>query len=282
MVRGSDGFIEQFQTDGFNSRIWELYLFAAFVEMGYGIDRSHASPDFSCRGLRGEVCVEAVTVNPTLDGSGRVVPPPPVNTPEAIRAFERHYMPIRYGSPLTSKLARRYWEREHVAGKPLVFAIHDFHAPLSMLISRAALPVYLYGYDHEWERDEDRRLHIRSHRIESHRWGKKVIPSGFFDLPDAENISAVLFSNSGTISKFDRMGILAGFGSPSPPRREGIAYDNDPNATEGRPFRKTVSPPDYTESWTEGISVYHNHRANVPLDTSPFLVRLTIAFFRAA
>jgi hypothetical protein len=43
--------------------------------------------------------------------------------------------------------------------------------------------------------------------------GQKVIPSGFFDLPGPENVSAVLFSNSGTISKFNRMGVVAGFGS---------------------------------------------------------------------
>ena len=32
--------IEQFQTSGFDARIWELYLFAALSEAGYGIDRS--------------------------------------------------------------------------------------------------------------------------------------------------------------------------------------------------------------------------------------------------
>ena len=39
-------FIEQFQTTGFDARLWELYLFAAFSEMGYRIDRIHAVPDF--------------------------------------------------------------------------------------------------------------------------------------------------------------------------------------------------------------------------------------------
>lgn len=34
---------------------------------------------------------------------------------------------------------------------------------------------------------------------------KKQIPSGFFNLPDAENVSAVLFTNTGTIPKFLRM-----------------------------------------------------------------------------
>jgi hypothetical protein len=45
----ADGnFVEQFQSTGFDARIWELYLFAAFTEIGYEISRIHAIPDFCC------------------------------------------------------------------------------------------------------------------------------------------------------------------------------------------------------------------------------------------
>jgi hypothetical protein len=45
----ADGnFVEQFQTTGFDARIWELYLFAAFREMFYKINRTHSAPDFAC------------------------------------------------------------------------------------------------------------------------------------------------------------------------------------------------------------------------------------------
>jgi len=37
-------FIEQFQTTGFDARIWELYLFATFAELGYLVDRSKSAP----------------------------------------------------------------------------------------------------------------------------------------------------------------------------------------------------------------------------------------------
>ena len=237
-------FVQQFQTDGFDARIWELYLFAAFVEMGYSVDRSRSAPDFVCQGMPGTFCVEATTVGPTRDQSGSIVSPPALDTPEGIRAFRNEYMPIKYGSALRSKLLKRYWEREHVAGRPLVFAIHDFQAPMSMLMSRSALPLYLYGYDEDWEHDAAGNLHIHPRKVENHRWGDKVVPSGFFDLPDAENVSAVLFSNSGTISRFDRMGVLAGFGSPRVRLvREGFVLDHDPNATEPKRFRKLVRPP---------------------------------------
>jgi hypothetical protein len=32
-------------------------------------------------------------------------------------------MPIKYAGPLTAKLAKKYWEKKHVKGKPLLFAI---------------------------------------------------------------------------------------------------------------------------------------------------------------
>ncbi|MBD3831753.1 MAG: hypothetical protein IE910_00155 [Brevundimonas sp.] len=257
-------FIEQFQTTGFDQRIWELYLFAAFIEMGYELDRRHAVPDFSLVGLRGAFSVEAVTVgaSPT-----EKLAPPVRDTVEGMRTYLQDYMPIKFGSALYSKLRKRYWERENVAGRPLVFAIEDFSSPGSMVETRVALDIYLYGYDHNWTRDAEGRLVITPRRIETHRWGKKVIPSGYFRQPDAENISAVLFSNSGTIAKFNRMGVLAGFGDPDLlVMREGLIVNHNPNATEAIPFRHVVNDPRYSENWGEGLDVFHNPNALHPLD----------------
>ena len=108
MMRWSEdldgNFVEQFQTTGFNSRLWELYLFATFVEMEYHIEHSHAAPDFACRGILGEFTVEATTVNPSRDQDGSVRPRPPRDSPEQQRAFLHEYMPIKFGNALTSKL----------------------------------------------------------------------------------------------------------------------------------------------------------------------------------
>ena len=114
-------------------------------------------------------------------------------------------MPITFGSTLKSKLDKKYWEKPHVAGKPFLFAIQDFSAPGSMVYTRSALPTYLYGYEFDWTYGSNGLLKIIPKKIAEHRWGSKVIPSGFFDLPDAENVSAVLINNSGTIAKFKRM-----------------------------------------------------------------------------
>ena len=259
-------FIQQFQTTGFDARLWELYLFATFVEMGYRIDRIHAVPDFACTGVLGEFTVEAMTVNPTRDKTGQIIPPPSRNTQKELRDFLSEYMPIKFGSTLTSKLAKKYWEKPNVAGKPLLFAIQDFSAPASMVFTRSALPIYLYGYDSDWTHDSNGLLKIIPKRIAEHRWSDKIIPSGFFDLPGTENVSAVLFNNSGTVSKFKRMGVLAGFGSRRLVMiREGHAIDHDPNVTVPRPFRYVVTDSDYNETWGEGLDVFHNPRAKHPI-----------------
>ena len=104
-------FIEQFQTTGFDARLWELYLFATFVEAGYRIADVQAVPDFLCEGLFGEFAVEATTVNPTQDKRGRPVPPPPQETREQKQRYSKEYMPIKYASTLSSKLKRKYWEK---------------------------------------------------------------------------------------------------------------------------------------------------------------------------
>jgi hypothetical protein len=261
----SDGnFVEQFQTTGFDARIWELYLFATFSEIGYEIDRTKAVPDFTCKSPGQEICVEATTVGPSLNGP--LAHPPSLETEDGRQAFLKEFLPLKFGSALYSKFQKKYWERENVRGKPLVFAIADFQGGQSMLMSRSALPIYLYGYDWDWHRDGDGILHIVPRRVENHQWGTKKSPSGFFNLDGAQYISAVVFNNSGTISKFLRMGKLAGFGSGRVAIiRSGYAVDHDPNASEPLRFQKFVNEGDYSETWVEGFDVYHNPKALHPL-----------------
>jgi hypothetical protein len=92
-------------------------------------------------------------------------------------------------------------------------------------------------------------------------------------------VAAVVFSDSGTISKFNRMGLLAGFGSPRLRlERVGFAVDHDPNATEPKRFRHSLNDPAYEESWAEGLEVWHNPRAKNPLDarTLPTVAHLRL------
>jgi hypothetical protein len=264
----ADGnFIEQFQTTGFDARVWELYLFAMLVEAGCAFERAAPMPDFCARSVFGQVCIEATTVNPSLDGKGNPIPPPPQDTPEQTEAYDEHYMSIRFAGRLTAKLSERYWERPHVAGKPLVIAVQDFHAPMSMLTTRTALALYLYGIKYTWSQDAEGELVIKPEKFGQHVWGTKVVQSGFFNLPDSENISAVIGNASATISKFNRLGVVAGFGSKDVRLiRSGTAVRPDKDALEPIAFTHDVNDPGYAETWIEGMDVFHNPKALHPLE----------------
>lgn len=273
----ADGnFVQQFQTTAFDSRIWELYLYAALLELGLYVNKEHEAPDFEVRRGGRRAFVEAVIVGPSpkdppldLGPDGR----PEMHSPEKVRELIKSRMPIRFGSALYSKLTRDapYWELEHVKGHPLIFAVADFHENQSMTWTSPALLEYLYGVTHDFLFDEAGRLVIRPLKIEAHEYQGKIIPSGFFFQPGAENVSGVLFSSSGTISKFNRMGQLAGFGLPNQRiYRVGVRHRHDPNAALPIPFFHEVKQGVVTETWAEGLSMFHNPRATRPVDPEMF------------
>ena len=113
-------FVKDFQTTGFNSRLWELYLFAALVEEGFKLDRNHSQPDFIASTSGQTVAIEATTVNPTIGDDGRPVEPPEPKNSDELAALLREYMPIKFGSPLFQKAEeKRLGERARSR-----FAIH--------------------------------------------------------------------------------------------------------------------------------------------------------------
>jgi len=266
-------FVREFQFSQFDQRMWELYLWAAFREMGFDV-RQPEAPDFFCSrpGLR--FTVEATTV--TASQQGPLANHPQPQTPEEMEAFLAHYMPMKFGSSLTSKLnkkdkdGRSYWDRGDAAKIPFVIAIADFHISGgdgevgSMTYTQSALWPYLYGHRVSYE-IVDGHLVTRAEKGEDHVFGEKVVPTGFFDLPGAENISGVLFSNAGTLSKFDRMGVGAGFGDTNHRYfRFGVRLNSDPNTVLGAPFMEEIEP-DHDERWSDELQFFHNPRAKNPM-----------------
>lgn len=273
--RDVDGnFVEQFQTTGFDSRIWELYLYAALLEEGLFVEKPNPAPDFMVWRGRKKVFIEAVTVNPT--GNEPLPRPdqePVTRAPEDIAQLLATKIPIKFASPLWSKLKRRnpYWEMKDVTGHPLVFAIADFHETQSMTWTSTALINYLYGIHHDFTRDEHGQLVISPVEITMHEHEGKKIPSGFFLQTDSDNISAVLFSASGTIAKFNRMGKLSGFGRPEQRIfRAGFRHEHDENAALPTYFAHEVKQGEVTETWAEGLSMFHNPKAKHPVDWQMF------------
>ncbi len=264
-------FVEQFQSTGFDSRVWELYLNAYLFEEQLFIDRTHNAPDFIVKKYGKTVAIEAVIVGRKKDNPPKyfkLIAESP--SPDKIRQFCKNDMPIRFGSPLYTKLQKKYWKLSHVQGNPLIFAIADFHDDQSMLWSHPAIITYLYGVRHDFHYDDNGQLVITPVKIGKHKSKDKEIPSGFFFQPNSENVSAVLFSSIGTISKFNRIGRQAGFSDPNVLMvRIGTYHDHDPNASIPKPFYYTVDE-NSNETWAEGLSMFHNPNAQYPVSQELF------------
>lgn len=139
-----------------------------------------------------------------------------------------------------------------------------------MTWTSTALVRYLYGVHHDFGFDKDGQLVISPLKIEKHVYQGKEIPSGFFFLPDSEHVSAVLFSASGTISKFNRLGKIAGFGDKAVRMiRMGTNHRHDANSARPDQFMFEADD-DYFETWGEGVSIYHNPNALIPLPKEIF------------
>jgi hypothetical protein len=122
---------------------------------------------------------------------------------------------------------------------------------------------YLYGVREVATSNSDNTIKSVSKPIKSYKWKDKEIPSGFFFQAGAENVSAVLANPSGTLSKFNRMGFIAGFGDRDICMiRTGVCYRD---SLIPQRFVDQVHAPEYAETWVEGLSVYHNPRAKYPL-----------------
>ncbi|MBL6612403.1 MAG: hypothetical protein ISS15_21115 [Alphaproteobacteria bacterium] len=262
-------FAKDFQTTGFDGRLWELYLFATFTAMDFEFNGSSAVPDFCLARDGKKVFVEATTANATANVKPSIkgAPPPP---PDDLRGYNEKEMVLKFGSPLESKVKKAYWDLPNVKGHPFVIAIADFHAPASMVWSQSALQIYLYGFGVE-QYEEGGKIRWREKRLDSHVVGAKTIPSNFFGQERHKHISAILSSNAGTHAKFNRMGVQAGFGNDAVQlvRAGGLHVPGD-FAYEPEPFRINVEDPDYSEDWDDELCVFHNPNAVTPLGDEMF------------
>lgn len=263
-------FVRELQTSGFSARMWELYLWTAFRSLDFELDYTSAVPDFALSRGGQRLFVEATTVSAkdaytTAMGSG--APPRP---PEKIFPYLGNEMAQKFGSPLFSKLKKRDWEKPHVAGHPYILALADFHVPGSMRWSAGALPQYLFGLQSVLTPDGDNQLMEMFIPADDAVVGDKRVPTNFFAQPGAENIAAVLFSNAGTLSKFNRMGVRAGFGDAWVSLvREGVLVDPMRFGSEER-FKIDVESPAYEEGWADEMILFHNPRALHPVDPTLF------------
>jgi len=259
--------VRDFQTAGFDARVFELYLAATLRSLGWSIGSQRGRPDFRCQGRGLEFYVEAGTAN----SPGNPAPPTsPEEYFEQLAASTDNWdeVAVRFGSVLRSKAQKRYEELRYVVGKPIVIALQGFFGPGALFHNELPLVRYLYDMALT-EVDSAGTVSLTDAAVGSHVGDTKTIKSGWFGDEDAAFISAVMWSNTGTVGKFNRMATGLGLGEPGwELHRCGIELDPRPGATEPAWFFERVEPGG--EPWEEGLVIMPNPNAKFPLPVSAF------------
>lgn len=265
-------FLQQLQSlNGMDARLWELYLFCACREMGFSFLKISNRPDFMLEKFDEQVALEAVIV-------GRdETSPPSYLTQDVLKSLEnvqeklQNEMPLRFGSPLFSKLTKEYWELPHVKDIPFVIAIADFHDNASMTWSFPAITDCLYGTRHTFRFDDKGNMEVEGKPIGYFTKESGVkIPAGIFMQAGNEHLSAVMFSATGTLSKFNRIGKQAGLSSPNLSiLRFGARFKHDKDSYIPEGFSRWVDE-ECQETWAEGLHMFHNPNAAIPLNDGLF------------
>ena len=269
MPKPDNHFIEQFQTQGFEARVFELGMFAALKECGLIIRQDYERPDFIVSNGKLEVCIEVTTSNPPShlklqNLSKEIHKIDPEKIDEGLMEKLTDELPIRFGSPLFSKLNKRYWELEQCLDKPLVFAIQACHEQMVSQFPVMPLISYLYGLRSYPEWTENGRI-LKHSKIDQHKKDEKIIPSGFFNQPNSNYVSGIIFSNQLTVSKFVRMAYQKGYGLKNLKIiRTGFA--SIPNVSQPVKFQYQLGTKEAIwETWCQGLSFIVNPNAEEPV-----------------
>ncbi|HAU0870456.1 TPA: hypothetical protein ACT9LS_000980 [Legionella pneumophila] len=230
-------FIRQFQLkQSFHHRLWELYLYSYInSNPGRKIINENISPDLHIKENNHEYFIEATTLNIPDDETIKV---------------DDFYLLNKYKSALIKKMRKKYWELEEVKEKPLIIAIHDY----TLNETLGNTPFHLI----DW-------LYLNKIKDE-----KKYID--FFEQEESKHISGILISGQATIPKFNRMGILAGYGEKNikgvrliqklyTRSKEGDLKYNKKQKRE----MKELDDPSYFEGWSEGLVFFHNPNSLNPI-----------------
>jgi len=251
-------FVREFQTT-FNSGFWELYLFACCKGLGFRVNFDFASPDFVIDNFFNEFCVEAVIASNARGEKPeweRDMKKRPNETDlEAILRTAT----IRLSNSIHSKRRKyldSYARLAHVKRRPFVIALAPFEQPDFWAHNDHAIRQVLYGYD----RVGADGGHIFKEVVE--KAPGVPIEMGLFTAPKMPEISAVIYSNTATISKLHAL-------SREPDDMMFFASLHF-NAKGSEPILWKSSKANYRESLLDGLYVFHNPHARYPLPFAYF------------
>ncbi|EPH6541339.1 hypothetical protein ACS1XA_002597 [Escherichia coli] len=287
-------FINEFQTT-FNSSMWELYLNEMFIRLGYSVDYTKDSPDFCVSTPLGyKFNVEAMVSDKPHK--------PPVSEIFSEAKF-KHQSTLKLLGKIKDKRDLftgingkkfPYSTMEHVIGKPFVLALAPFDSDLSLTQNNTIINRVLFGIEEPTMRD---LVNGRQRRVLSIKKNEDTeIPLGIFTNDSYKEISAIVFSTTGTFgkaivqSRVDRYVRYTRFRALD----VNVFIANEGMKNEGSHTRK-LGPDhyvttkrqfynnevvgadivmcrtrDYKETHFDGLHVYYNPYASVPLDKNVF------------
>ena len=256
-------FVKEFQTT-FHSSFWELYLHAVLKHLKCDIDFSKQAPDFIVEAPT-KFSVEAVvalhaTGTETAEQAGLKF------IPSNLNEFNRQAI-IRLANSVHSKSKKylsSYGSKPHVSDRPFVIAVAAFDRPHFPLQCQRAIEALLFNY----YVDEEAFLSGANKTLEKSRIAKVAkdsgaeIPLGMFMDDSFAHVSAVVFSMTGTWGKVRSMAA----GDTTNSMFTTVHY----NPKDGESTVRRAHKPEYSETILDGLRVYHNPHAAIPLDLGLF------------
>jgi hypothetical protein len=179
----------------FNSSFWEVYLYQCFKDLDFEVDFSKASPDFTVQTSNNEIInIEAVIANHAHDSI-----PEWENGELKENDDFLNFSSIRILNAINSKHKKyfnTYSKFEHVNGNPFVVAIAPFEQNLFFIQNNEAINRVLYG------QGIDKGNGFTEVEVPYALKNEKVpLDLGIFTNDKYKEISAVIFSTMGTLSK---------------------------------------------------------------------------------
>ncbi|QKD71280.1 hypothetical protein HG541_10870 [Proteus terrae subsp. cibarius] len=287
-------FVNEFQTT-FNSAFWELYLNEMFIRLGYSIDYTKDSPDFNVTTPSGyNFNVEAmISDRPHKPPVGDIFSESKFKHQSTLKLLGK----IKDKHDLFTGIKGKkfpYSTMEHVVGKPFVLALAPFDSDLSLTQNNTIINRVLFGIEEPTMRDlaKGQQRKILSIKKNEH----SEIPLGIFTNDSYKEISAIVFSTTGT---FGKAVVQSGIGRYIRSTRYRALDLNHFIASEGMKNKGTHTKKlgiehylktyrtfynnevvgadvelchssDYTETHFDGLHVYYNPNAIVPLDKDIF------------
>lgn len=255
----------EFQTT-FNSSFWEIYLHAAFRELGFTADYSFSSPDFVLSGPTNLVA-EAVIANapegfrPESEWNAQ----PPEDMDEFLRLAT-----VRLANAVSSKHKKyqtSYAGLPQAKDKPFVICVAPFEQPGFFFQNSQAIRRVLYGFDEVLtiEHEGDVTVVGEARMMRAIKDSGVDVPIAYFTDPGMAEVSAVIFSSTATWGKLQARAIGE--------NEEVWFLASRMRSATRRPRIVRAQGGAYSESLLDGLNLLVNPFAKYPLDVKVFTNR---------